>query len=275
MKFPVGLQLYSVREDLASDFESTLKKLSEMGYDGVEFAGLFGNSPETVKALCEKYSLTPISAHVSFEELVNNIDKVIGDHKTIGCKFIVISYMAPENRPGVENYDEVVAKINEIGRKLSENGFTLLYHNHDFEFVKIDGEYGLDVLYNSVSDSVLKAELDTCWIAVGGEDPAGYVRKYSSRTPIVHLKDYDPGDGSIKNVKKTVAPDDSEKQNEGENTGFSFRPVGYGVQDFKGILAACADSGAQWVIVEQDEPSLKKTPLECAKMSIDYLSTIN
>lgn len=275
MKFPVGLQLYSVREDLSADFEGTLKKVSEMGYDGVEFAGLYDNSAEEIKELCEKYSLTPLSAHVPYADMLADLDKVISDYKTIGCKYIVIPYMTEEYRPGVENYDEVIAKINEIGKKLKENGFTLLYHNHDFEFVKINGEYGLDILYNSVESSVLQTELDTCWVRVGGEDPAQYVRKYTSRAPVVHLKDYDPGDGSKTNMYKLIGLDDSEEQNADENRGFSFRPVGYGVQNFEEILTACHDAGAQWVIVEQDEPSLKKTPLECAKLSIDYLSTIN
>lgn len=258
MKFPVGLQLYSVREDLAADFEGTIKKVSAMGYEGVEFAGLYGYSPERIKEICEKYSLVPVSAHVSFEELMVDIDKIISDYKTIGCKFIVVSYMAPEYRPGAENFDEVIARINEIGTKLNENGFTLLYHNHDFEFVKINGEYGLDILYNSVDSSVLKSEIDTCWVRVGGEDPAQYIRKYSNRAPVVHLKDYDP-----------------EEQKEEESKGFSFRPLGYGVQNFDEILRACHDAGAKWVIVEQDEPSFNKTPLECAKMSIDYISGIN
>ena len=276
MKFPVALQLYSVRGEMEKDFEGTLKKVSEMGYDGVEFAGLFGKSAEEVKSLCEKYNLTPISAHIPYVEMTNDLERIVATYKKIGCKYIVIPYMTEEYRPGVENYGEVIESIVKIGTKVSENGMLLLYHNHDFEFVKINGEYGLDILYNSVDKSLLQTELDTCWVNVGGENPSEYIRKYSFRTPVVHLKDFDPGNGQKGNMYKLIGIDDNDVQKVDRNAeGFSFRPCGYGVQDFEEILKASHESGANWVVVEQDEPSLEKTPLECAKMSIDYIQSIN
>lgn len=145
----------------------------------------------------------------------------------------------------------------------------LLYHNHDFEFVKIDGKYALDILYDTVPADLLKTELDTCWVNVGGENPADYVRKYTGRAPVVHLKDF-AGEKS-EHMYELIGIEEEKKE---EKQKFEFRPVGYGKQDFKAILAASEDAGAEWVIVEQDQPSMGKTPLECAKMSIDYLRSI-
>ena len=95
-KFPIALQLYSVREDMEQDFEGTLKKVKELGYDGVEFAGLFGKSAAEVKALVEKYDLVPISAHVPFVDMMADPEKVLGDYAEIGCKFVAMPYLTEE-----------------------------------------------------------------------------------------------------------------------------------------------------------------------------------
>jgi len=274
MKFPVAIQLYSLRDDMAADFEGTLKKVKELGYDGVEFAGLFDKSPEEVKALCEENGLVPISAHVPYVDMLENPDKVIGDYAEIGCKYIVIPYMTEEHRPGAENYDEVIENVKVLGETANRFGMKLLYHNHDFEFVKIGDEYGLDVLYNSVDSDLLQTELDTCWVNVGGENPSEYIIKYTGRAPVVHLKDFVMGNGSKGNMYKLIGIDDGESE-QADGEGFSFRPVGYGVQDFEAILKASEKAGAEWVVIEQDDPAMGKTPIECAKMSIEYINTIN
>ena len=159
-----------------------------------------------------------------------------------------------------------------LGKTGKEIGIQLLYHNHDFEFVKVDGKYGLDVLYDSVDEELLKTELDVCWVNVGGEVPAEYIRKYTGRAPVVHLKDFVmPGKKPAKMYELIGIEDDTAVS---EADQFEFRPVGYGAQDMPAILDAAADAGAKWVVVEQDRPSMGKTPLECAKMSVDYLKSI-
>jgi len=107
-----GVQLYSVRTDLAEDFEGTLKAVSEMGYEGVEFASLCGKKPEEVAELCKKYNLNPISAHVPFDSLNNLTEKTMLDFATVGCKYIVIPYLPPELRPGTDGFNEVVKMPN-------------------------------------------------------------------------------------------------------------------------------------------------------------------
>lgn len=268
-KFPIALQLYSVREDLQADFEGTIKKVSEMGYDGVEFAGLYDHTAAEVKALCAKYSLTPISAHVPFVDMMKDPD-LLSVYAEIGCRFVVIPYLTEEYRPGHEKFAEVIEGAKVLGKKAKELGMQLCYHNHDFEFVKIDGEYALDILYKEVPADLLETQIDTCWVNVGGENPAEYVRKYAGRAHIVHLKDFA---GQKSEHMYALIGIKDEKENDGTGA-FEFRPVGYGRQDFKAILAASEAAGAEWVVVEQDQPSMGKTPLECAQMSINYLNSI-
>jgi sugar phosphate isomerase/epimerase len=268
ISFPIALQLYSVRDDMAADFEGTLRKVKAMGYDGVEFAGLFGHTPQQVKAMCEKAGLVPVSAHVPFAELMADPAGQIAAYKEIGCFQVVIPYLPEELRPGRPGFATVIEGAKILGAECKKQGMLLGYHNHDFEFEKLDGEYALDVLYREVPAELLQTQLDTCWVNVGGEDPVAYVRKYAGRTPTVHLKDF-VGEKTANmyaliglDEEKTAAP------------AFGFRPVGCGKQDFPAILAASEAAGAKWVIVEQDEPALDKTALECAQMSVEYLKTL-
>lgn len=270
---PIALQLYSVREDMAADFEGTLKKVAAMGYDGVEFAGLFDKKPEDIKRMLKALGLTPISAHVAFTEMLGDPDKVLADYAAIGCRYVVIPYLTEEYRPGTPGFAETIKGACTLGEAAKRNGMQLLYHNHDFEFARVEGEYALDVLYSSVSADLLQTELDTCWINVAGVDPVSYIRKYAGRSPVVHLKDFVmPGKKPAHMYELIGIQDDPQKGQEAEV--FEFRPLGCGVQDFPAILAAAEESGTGWVIVEQDQPSMGKTPLECAETSLRYLKKL-
>ncbi len=267
-KFPVALQLYSVRDAVAADFEGTLKAVAELGYQGVEFAGLHGKGAEEIRALCEKYDLTPISAHVPYSDMVKDPDGVIGTYAAIGCKFIAIPHYHWNFGENTETYEAFIENVKLLGGVCKKYGITLLYHNHDFEFEKMDGVYRLDRLYSDVPADLLETELDVCWVNVGGENPATYIRQYDGRTPVVHLKDF-AGQKSDK-MYALIGVDDGD-QKDAEPQAFEFRPVGHGLQKFPAILESASESGAQWVVVEQDQPSMGKSPLECAAMSRAYL----
>ena len=269
MRYPVALQLYSVRDDMEKDFYGTLKNVKAMGYDGVEFAGLFGHPAAEVKAWCEETGLTPISAHVPFVDMVND-PSILEDYAAIGCKYVVIPYLTEEYRPGSEKFGEVIKGAAMLGEKAKALGMTLAYHNHDFEFTKINGAYALDILYSEVPASLLQAELDTCWVNVGGEDPAKYVRKYAGRVDVLHLKDF--AGSKTENMYALIGIDEDEKKETGGK--FEFRPVGYGKQDIPTILAAADASGVKWLVVEQDNPSMGLSALACAEKSIGYLKTL-
>lgn len=269
MKFPIAIQLYSVRDDMAQDFKGTLQKVKEMGYDGVEFAGIFGKSAAEIKAMCDEIGLIPISAHVHYNELLIG-EETFKKYAEIGCEYIVIPWMNSEVFADEEKFAEFVENVKKFGKLANANGMKLCYHNHDFEFEKVNGEYKLDRLYNSVSAELLSTQLDTCWVNVGGENPADYIRKYNGRIEIVHLKDF-VGSKS-ENMYGLIGTDG--KDAPAKTTAFELRPVGYGVQDFYEILKACDECNTKWVVVEQDSPSMGLTPLECMKKGIDYLKTL-
>lgn len=270
---PVAIQLYSLRGDNEKDFPGTLRKVKAMGYQGVEFAGLYGYPADEVKRLLDGIGLAPVSAHIPFVDMLADPEGALRPFAEIGCPFAAIPYLTPEYRPGAEKFDEVIEGAKVIGAAAKKLGMTLCYHNHDFEFEKIDGEYALDVLYREVPPTLLQTELDLCWVNVGGEEPAAYLRKYTGRAPLVHLKDFVmPGKKPAKMYDLIGIDDRATKGAAAADTAaFEFRPLGYGVQDMPALLRASEDAGAQWLIVEQDEPSVGRTSLECAEMSIDYL----
>ncbi len=170
---PIAIQLYSVRDDAAADMRGTLQKIREMGYDGVEFAGLHGHTAEEVREMCQEIGLLPLSAHVPYDEMVADPEGVLGQYAAIGCRYVAIPYLMPEYRPGTPGFADVIRNAAMLGEVANRLGMTLLYHNHDFEFQKIDGKYALEVLYDTVPASLLQTELDVCWVRVGGEDVSG------------------------------------------------------------------------------------------------------
>lgn len=269
---PVAVQLYSVRDAASSALEATLRAVKEMGYDGVEFAGLYNNTPAQMKELCAELGLVPISAHVPLDDMVADPEKVIGDYAEIGVKYIAVPYLGEERRPGTAGWEKTIADIKLCAGIAKEKGIQMLYHNHDFEFVKIDGEYALDILYNVISEDLLKTEIDTCWVSVAGEKPADYVRKYTGRAPVVHLKDYVMAGKKPDNMYELIGikPEGAAAAEE----AFGFRPVGHGFQDMPAILAAAEDAGAEWVVVEQDRPGPDKTPMESIRASREYLASL-
>lgn len=269
MALPVALQLYTVREQLEKDFEGTIRAVREMGYDGVEFAGLYGRSPEDIQKITVENGLIPISAHVPLDDLLKDTKGTIDAYQTIGCKYLAIPYVTEERRPGAPKFEETIEESKKIGKAAKDAGIQLLYHNHDFEFVKVDGEYGLDVLYAKTCPCCLATEIDTCWVNVAGLNPAEYVRKYTGRAPVVHLKDFFISGKLPSHLYALIG---IEEENAAEEKGsFEFRPVGHGMQDIPAILAASIDAGAEWVVVEQDEPSQGNDRMASARMSREYL----
>ncbi len=264
----IALQVYSVREDMQNDFYGTLKKVKEFGYAGVEFAGLYGHDPLEVKKICEEIGLVPISAHVPFKEFLDDLDGTIDCYKKLGVSYIVVPYLTPEYRPGTELFQVVIDTIkNKIGPAAKKAGLVLQYHNHEFEFTKLDGEYALDILYKEVEPEILQTQLDTCWVNIGGENPVEYIQKYSGRIPTIHLKDF--AGTKSENMYELIGIDKKEKKY--ERGTFEFRPVGKGVQDFPAIIAAATQHGSEWFIVEQDNPSMGYTALESVEISAKYL----
>lgn len=273
-KFKVALQLYSIREDMAKDMDVALGKVKAMGYDYVEFAGYFDKSAEEVRALLDKHRLECISVHQVYDVFLKDEKKNIDFLKTIGAKYCAMPWMGLNCHKGSDRFEQTVREFNIVGKALKAAGIQFLYHNHDFEFEKYEGKLILDWLYESVDKDILETEIDTCWVRYAGYDPAEYIKKYTGRSPIVHLKDFVCSKLASGPVYALI----DDKGNEGkkptkEENDFEFRPVGYGVQDFPAILKASEEAGAEYVVVEQDM-STDRPAMESAKMSRDYLKTL-
>ena len=277
-KLPIGVQLYSVRTELEKDFYGTLKKVKEMGYHGVEFYGVYyGNSVTQVKRWCTELGLIPFSNHVPYQEMIDDIDKVIAENLTLGVQYIVFPYMAEEGRPGVdvEEFKKTVAKLGEVGKKVREAGFQLLYHNHDFEFVEIgDGKVGYDYLFENNARENLQNELDVCWCEYAGYSAAEYLQKYAGGVPVVHLKDYKL-EGKLSSAPYALIGVNTDNSMKDEGGSFEYRPVGCGQVDMPAVIKAAIESGAQWLCVEQDEPSMGLDRLGGIAKSTEYLRSLD
>lgn len=275
-KFKIGLQLFSVRDDMAKDMDATLKAVAEMGYDCVEFAGYFDHSAEEVKEMLDKYGLEAISVHQTYEPFLEDGENMVKFLKTLGVKYSGIPWLGLEFHKGGEKY--AYDKIKEVAEFLSKNGICMLYHNHDFEFTRVEDKFILDWIYETIPENLLKTEIDTCWVRYAGYDPAEYIRKYSGRSPLVHLKDfvctnkpdapvYDliDGKGNVSKMENRAA--------DREESGFMFKPVGMGCQDFPAIIKASEEAGAEYLIVEMDA-SPEMPALEAVRKSREYLRTL-
>ncbi len=262
MALPVAIQLFSIRDAMQADVRTALEKVKTMGYDGVEFAGLYGYTPLEMKAMCEEIGLVPISAHVSFAEMLKN-PAIIDDYVAIGCEYITMPNLG-DVRPWHDNYlTEAVPNVKKVGEMVNKAGKRLLYHNHAYELLKVNGGFGLDLLYRSVPAELLGTQFDTCWVSVGGGDPVDFLKRYSGRSPVVHLKDY-VGSRTEEEIRGVKDP----------NSTFELRPVGSGVQNFPEIIKTAEECGTKWFVVEQDDPSMGLTSMQCAQKSREYLKSI-
>lgn len=277
-KLPVGVQLYSVRTELEKDFYGTLKAVREMGYAGVEFYGeYYGNSATQIKQWCTELGLIPFSNHVPFQQMIDDVDKVIEDNLILGVQYLVFPYMDEASRPGIdpEQFKQTVAKIGEIGEKVHAAGFQLLYHNHDFEFVTLeDGTVGYDYIFAANDRIKLQNELDVCWADYAGFNPAEVLAKYSGNIPVVHLKDYYL-EGKLSSAPYALIGISTDNAMKDDGGWFEYRPIGMGQVDIPAAIKAAIDGGAQWLCVEQDEPCEGLDRLQGVAKSVEYLKSLD
>ncbi|MDO7905206.1 sugar phosphate isomerase/epimerase family protein [Paenibacillus sp. JX-17] len=239
----VGLQLYTLRDQLEQDFEGTLRQVAELGYQGVEFHNFFGRTAEQVKSLLDELGLVALGAHVQYTRLLEHLDEEIAYHKAIGNALLIVPFLSEEQR----NWEEVFSSLKELGDQCQAQGMTLAYHNHDFEFTASYGEQTVfDAMYETVPASLLKVELDTCWVHFGGYDPVEYIHKYAGRLPVIHLKD---------------------ARREGE--GVQTVELGQGEVDLKPIADAAIEEQVQWIVVEQD--FCQNPPLQSIETSMQWI----
>lgn len=256
----IGLQLYTVRDQMKADFDGTIAKVASIGYKEVEFAGYFGHTPQQVRAVIDRNGLTSPSCHVEYAVLSDQWPSVIDSSKTIGQSYIVCPWIPEEIRKQPDGWKRAIDTFNHAGEISKKSGIQFAYHNHWFEFLPVNGKLPYDMLLEQCDPDLVKMELDLCWITVAGADPLTYFNRYPGRFPLVHVKD-------MKKLPKVSASG-------GQDFGDSLKDmtaVGSGIIDWKRIFAQSEKAGIKHYIVEHDKP---EAPFESIKISYDYLSNL-
>lgn len=225
MKIPIGLQLYSLREQTAQDYAGTLRSVARIGYSGVEFAGFSGLPAKNIRILLEETALKAVGSHVPLEQLQNNLLEVIDYHLEIQCHYLICPWATIES---IEACWRVAEILEQIGETCANHGVMFGYHNHAHEFQKFDDQFILDLLLSRTSPAHVRLELDTGFAEISGVDSTTYIRNLRDRCPVIHLKDMLLGasNGTVE--------------------------IGKGILDVPKIIKACEDSGVTWIVVEQE-----------------------
>lgn len=237
-KIPVSVQLWSVRDHVKNDFAGTVAALAKFGYQGVETAGYGNLNVNDAAAAIKGAGLQVSGMHVGFDALRTAPNTVISDALVLGSKNVVVSSF-PKALLGTP---AACAALGEelacFGRRLAAHGIQLHYHNHDFEFVKVEGRAVLERVLDAAAPAHLLCETDVYWVKVGGDDPASFIRRQGRRIRLVHLKD--------------------EKE------------LGTGPVDFPSVFAALDSVGAvEWQVVEVEK--YNHDPLESVRLSLEQL----
>ncbi|MBQ4066511.1 MAG: sugar phosphate isomerase/epimerase [Clostridia bacterium] len=264
MALPVALQLFSVRESIEKDVKGTLLAIKNAGYDGIETCGGYGDlTPLEFREYCDSIGLRIISAHTSTGDIIDDTEKTLELCKALGVSYLAIAAFWGDYQYGESGYAEMTKKLDCAGAYFKENGVQILYHNHEWEFKRSEGEYVLDLIFRDFTNDNLLPEIDVCWATLGNFDAAEYLMRYSGRCPVVHLKDFHSKGDFLYERNSFKRPED-----------FSFRPVGYGRVDMPAVLDASLDIGAEWVVVEQDLPAFGLSDMECEALSRSWLRTV-
>ncbi len=247
----IGIQLYTLREQVKADFLGTLKRIAEIGYNAVEAAGysdgkFYGYSPKEYQKICEDLGLQAQSSHTAVN--LNNADQVIESTLEAGMSYLVLPYISKERRQSLDTYKQLADELNEIGERCSKNGLLFAYHNHAFEFEKKDGIIPYDLLLEQTNPDKVTMQLDLYWMVYGGYQPLDYFKKYPGRFGLWHVKDMD-------NTDKRESTE-----------------VGSGIIDFEELFAARELAGLRNIYLEQE--SFKMDPFESVKQSYLYLNSV-
>jgi sugar phosphate isomerase/epimerase len=235
---PIGLQVYSVRDALAKDFDGTLTQVAKMGYEGVE---LFGGLPSHAKKLVNELGLKVPGRHGLYDDFVKEIDKHIAETLELGAPVLVCAWSKPNAN---YTWEDITENLEKFAQRAKSQGVTFAYHNHDHELSEKVGEHTV-LDYMAANSSALTFELDIAWLHAGGVNPAEYLDKYASRTALVHVKD----------VKQ-------------KGSGWDTVELGQGDVDLSKALSSAEKTQSQWFLVEQDHSD---DPMRSAKNNLEWL----
>jgi len=238
----IGLQLYTVRDDLGKDFNGTLKRVAAAGYRFIEGGPGKGMSPADYKALCAQLGLSPVAGGLGLDGLEKDLDGSMKRLAEFGAKYAMLGWMAPERRDSVGAWRAVAKLMNGWGKAARDHGITFQYHNHDMEFTPMDGTNGLEIILGETDPALVKMQVDVGWVTWAGQDPVSLLRKLGKgRVRVIHLKDL------------RLAPDKH------------WMEVGNGVLNLKGVVTACKELEIEYAFVEQD--TCERPPLDAIAIS--------
>jgi sugar phosphate isomerase/epimerase len=266
---PIGLQLYSVREMMAKDYEGTLKQISALGYQEVETAGYFDHSSKQVKSAMSAAGLKCVSAHYPYTSLTKDFDKIVAFNKEIGVQYIIcafpgikdpsrlkdMSYRTQITSFTLDDYRWNADQFNKFGEKLKAAGMKFGYHNHTMEFAKQDGVVPFDEMVRLTDPDLVTFEMDCGWVIVGGANPIDYLKRYPSRISMLHVKDFKHAEKSASNLEPPPAAE-----------------LGRGTLDYRPVFEAAKKANIKHYFVEQEEFNLP--PMESLKIDADYMKKL-
>ncbi len=241
---PIGLQLYSVREDCKRDLPGTIAAVAKMGYKGVEFAGYYDRSAKQLRKMLDDNGLVCCGTHTGLDTLLgDNLRRTIDFNRTLGNKYLVVPGLPEKYRASHQAWLDTAKLFNELAEKVKPHGMLVGYHNHSIEFTAMDGELPWDTFYGNTRKDVIM-QIDVGNAIHGGADPLPYLYKYPGRAITVHVKEFS------KTNKKAL--------------------IGEGDVNWKAFFALCKAVGqTEWYIVEQE--SYAYPPLECVERCLRNL----
>ena len=262
---PIGLQFYTVREQAGKDFEGTLKKVGEIGYQEVELYSFFDRKVADVRRALDDANLKCVSAHYGVPALREGLASKIEYAKQLGLQFMICPFPGfadpSKARAGSSSTEGLTMDdwkwnadlFNKVGEEVKRAGLRFGYHNHHIEFRKFDGVTAFDELMRRTDPNLVTIELDCGWVEVAGLDPAEFITKHANRIGLLHVKDVKPGSEASTRFGPTVP----------------FTEVGRGSVNWTKVFEAAKKAGVSRYYVEQD--TTERPPMEAIKISRDYL----
>ncbi len=247
----IGLQLYTVRDQIALDLKGTLRKISKIGYTWLEAAGyedgkFYGLEPAEFRKMVGKLGMRVISSHTMFT--ADQQKQAIKAHAELGVEYLVFPVFPLKQHKTKDDFIQAAARLNAVGEACKKAGLKFSYHNHDFEFLRLDNTRGYDILLGSTDAGTVSFEADIYWMKYAGVDPLAYFEKYPGRFELWHVKDMKD------------SPDKG------------FAEVGEGIIPYGGIFAAKDSAGMKYFFVEQDQCEMD--PLESVEISFRNLYSL-
>lgn len=269
----IGIQLYSVTDDVREDLEGTLRALKQIGYDCIEPCGLGGKTPEEYKALCDEIGLEICSVHIGESEWDEPAFEIVERYARLGCRDIVIPCPKALSWPGQPKFLEFKEFIAEFAKEVKALGARAHYHNHAPDTLKINSRTALDTILDAPE---LHPEFDCGWLEASGQSAVDFIERYAGRVKMLHIRDY--WQSSRKTRVNMQYTQDGQTVLNYQCVGEDFdpRPLGYGLLPMREVVRAAKAAGVTHLIYENDPDGgsfFGMTPIEAAKSSYLYLKS--